>query len=287
MKYSFIDQQRKAYPIKLLCSVLNVSRSGYYLHLKQLKPIKRSKDIYLLIKLKELAKKTRHSYGSRRISKFFKSQGFSVGRYKSRTLMKQAKIECKQRRSYKITTKSDPHLPIVANKLNRQFRVESANKAWVADITYLSTQEGWVYLAAVLDLYSRKVVGWSLSNILHKQLVCDALAMALGRRQPQSGLLHHSDRGSQYASHDYQKQLNAVGITVSMSRKGNCWDNAVMERFFGSLKSERIQNKKYQTREQAKADVIDYIEMFYNAERLHSTLGYLAPNQFENRHLSL
>ena len=221
------------------------------------------------------------SYGSRRIAKHLQINNYKIGRYKVRSLMRKIGIECTQRRRYKVTTQSDTQLPVAENILNRAFAVAKPNEVWLADITYLWTYEGWLYLAAVLDACSRRVVGWSIAAHMRKSLVCDALTMALGRRKILNGLLHHSDRGSQYASVDYQTLLKDEGITVSMSRKGNCWDNSVMERFFGSLKSERTNGRKYITREQAKADVIDYIEMFYNSHRLHSTLGYVSPMQYE------
>ena len=207
---------------------------------------------------------------------------YKVGRYKARSLMRKAGIECKQRRRYKVTTQSDSRLPVAENILNREFAVTQLNRVWLADITYIWTNEGWLYLAAVLDAFSRRVVGWSLANHMRASLVKDALGMSFRRRKPNNNLLHHSDRGSQYASFDYQALLKSAGITVSMSRKGNCWDNSVMERFFGSLKSERTNGQKYITREQAKAGVIDYIEIFYNSHRLHSTLGYISPMQYEH-----
>ena len=260
---------------------MEVTRSGYYVY-RTKDPFKQAQaDIKLIIKVKEIAQKTKRSYGSRRIAQSLKIAGLDVGRYKARRLMKQAGVRCKQRKRYKITTKRDPKLPVAENKLNRQFQVSRPNSVWATDITYLWTNEGWLYLAAVLDLFSRKIVGWAIASYLDKRLIQDALAMAIGRRQPKQGLMHHSDRGCQYASYAYQAYLRELGITVSMSRKGNCWDNAVMERFFGSLKSERTDHEVYQTREQAKADIIDYIEMFYNPERLHSTLGYKSPMQFE------
>jgi len=264
--------------VTLLCETLQVSRSAYYRYLN--KP-KSNNDEKLIIEVKAIHKKSNMSYGSRRISKYLQMNNYKVGRYKARSLMRKAGIECKQRRRYKITTQSDARLPVAKNILNRAFAVAKPNQVWLADITYLWTHEGWIYLAAVLDAYSRRVVGWALANHMRKSLVRDALNMALGRRRPDGDLLHHSDRGSQYASMDYQTLLKSEGITVSMSRKGNCWDNSVMERFFGSLKSERTDGKKYTTREQAKADVVDYIEMFYNSHRLHSTLGYISPLQYE------
>lgn len=267
--------------MKLLCEVMQVSRSGYYYHLKSsLKP-KDELEVRLLIEVKAIAKQSGHSYGKRRIAKHLQKQGHNIGIYAARSLMRKANIVCKQRRRYRVTTDSNHVLPIAENVLNRDFTVKSPNKAWVADITYLWTQEGWIYIAAVLDLFSRRIVGWAIDSHMKTSLITDALKMALGRRDPKRGLLHHSDRGSQYASSAYQDFLDSAGITVSMSRKGNCWDNAVMERFFGSLKSERTDNKIYLTRNEAKIDVIDYIEMFYNSIRLHSTLNYLSPVQFE------
>jgi putative transposase len=198
--------------------------------------------------------------------------------------MRKAGVECKQRRRYRITTDSRHRLPVAENVLNRDFSAQDVNQKWVADLTYLWTQEGWLYLAAVLDIFSRRIIGWALAGHMREALVEDALQMALGRRNPSKGLLHHSDRGVQYASGAYQACLQQAGIVISMSRKGNCWDNSVMERFFGSLKSERTDHVIYSTREEAKTDVIDYIEMFYNSQRLHSSLGYVTPLQFEQIH---
>ena len=258
LRYAFIHEQQKAYPLKLLCEIMEV---------------------------KVLAQISHHSYGSRRIAKGLQNKGYSVGRHAARTLMRKAGISCKQRRRYCVTTQSTHHLSVANNILNREFSVSRPNRSWVTDITYLWTLEGWVYIAAVLDLFSRRVVGWSIANHMRETLVNKALQMALGRRQPERGLLHHFDRGVQYACQDYQSALRTAGIIMSMSRKSNCWDNAVMERFWGSLKSERIHEKTYITREEAKADVIDSIEMFYNSNRLHSTLNYVSPMQFEKQFL--
>ena len=281
----FIKQERQHYPVAMLCTVMKVSRSGYYDYLQSETSAKAKQDMLLQAEVMALAIVSRHSYGSRQMAKNLQNKGYCVGRYRARTLMKKAKVVCKQRRRYKNTTNSKHALPVAQNVLNRQFTTELPNCAWVGDITYLWTLEGWLYIAAILDLFSRRVVGWAMASHMEESLVSQALAMALGRRQPETGLLHHSDRGVQYASDNYQARLKAAGITVSMSRKGNCWDNAVMERFWGSLKSERTDGCIYLTREEAKADVIDYIEMFYNSVRLHSTLGYVSPVQFEKRFL--
>jgi putative transposase len=264
---------------------MEVSRSGYYNYLKRKPSKKQMLETKLVIEVKALAKESRNSYGSRRMAKHLQAKGYKVGRYAARTSMRKAGIECKQRRRYRITTQSKHNCVVAKNILNREFTVSAPNHVWLSDITYLWTLEGWLYIAAIIDLFSRRVVGWSMAAHMRETLVNEALQMALGRRQPKQGLLHHSDPGVQYASDNYQSALRIAGITVSMSRKGNCWDNSVMERFFGSLKSERTNNTIYKTREEAKADVIDYIEMFYNSKRLHSTLNYVTPMQFEKQFL--
>jgi putative transposase len=263
---------------------MEVNRSGYYRYLKSINKLAVDKDLIVITEVKALHKLSRGSYGSRQMSENLKARGYQVGRYKARKLMQKARVICKQRRKYKITTQSKHQLNVAENLLNREFKVAKPNCFWVADITYLNTLEGWLYIAVVLDLFSRRVVGWAMAEHMREELIEEALKMALGRRNPEAGLMHHSDRGVQYASADYQAALKKAGIIVSMSRKGNCWDNSVMERFFGSLKSERTDNVKYFTRAQAKSDVIDYIEMFYNSRRLHSTLGYVSPIEFENNY---
>jgi putative transposase len=252
---------------------MEVQRSGYYSYVKKLICCGVDADLKLIIEVKALSRLSRNSYGSRRIAE-------------NLTLMHKAGVECKQRRRYRITTQSKHSLPIAENVLNRQFSVSMPNRVWVADITYLWTNEGWLYIAAVLDLYSRRIIGWAVANHMREELVNNALQMAFYRRRPGFGLIHHSDRGSQYASNQYQEELKRMGIIISMSRKGNCWDNAVMERFFGSLKSERTDKVRYMTRNDAIADVVDYIEMFYNSQRLHSTLGYRTPLQYEQNRVN-
>lgn len=271
--------------MKLVCRVMEVSRSGYYHYLKAMPSLKKQKEARLLVEIKALAAESQNSYGKRMMAKHLQAKGYQVGVYAARTLMSKAGIECKQRRRYRVTTDSRHKLPVAENVLNRQFAAPAPNRIWLADMTYLWTLEGWLYIAVVLDSFSRRIVGWAMAAHMQETLVSEALQMALGLRQPPVGLLHHSDRGVQYASAHYQSQLKAQGITVSMSRKGNCWDNSVMERFFGSLKSERTDGKVYITREVAKADVVDYMVMFYNCRRLHSTLGYTSPMQFEQEFL--
>lgn len=260
-----------------------VQRSGYYSYLNKLLTIKKDEDLCLVVEIKTLSKLSRNSYGNRRIAKGLQAKGYNIGRYRVRRLMRRAGIECRQRRRYRVTTNSTHSLPIASNILNRAFAVTKPNKVWAADITHLWTEEGWLYIAAVLDLFSRRIVGWAMDKQMKVELVHKALRMAIGRRDPDNGLMHHSDRGSQYASIVYQELLRDNGITVSMSRSGNCWDNAVMERFFGSMKSEYTDVMRYETRREAMADVINYIEVFYNNQRLHSALGYISPMQYEQK----
>jgi putative transposase len=260
---------------------MEVSRSGFYRYLKANTPDTVSKDFELISKVKEIHKQCNAKYGTRRISKSLKENGYPVGRFRARTLMKKAGVSVQYKKKFKRTTDSRHNLPIAGNILNRQFSVTRANSVWCSDITYLWTHEGWLYLAVIIDLFSRKIVGWSLKRHMDVSLVSDALKMAYHRRLPGKGLIHHSDRGSQYASHAYQDLLLKNRMICSMSRKGNCWDNAVVESFFHSLKTERTSEKRYLTRNEARKDVIDYIEMFYNSHRLHSTIGYRSPNKFE------
>ena len=268
-----------------MCKVMQASRSGYYSYLKVLSGHQADKETTLLVAIKVLAAQSRNSYGSRRIAKALQRQGYPVGRFRTRRLMRKAEVVCLQRRCYVITTtKSKPGLPVAENRLQRQFDVDAPNRVWTVDITYLSTQEGWLYLAIVLDLFSRRIIGWCLDKHLRETLAGNALQMALTRRTPTGSLMHHSDRGCQYTSATYQARLKLSALTVSMSQAGNCYDNAVAERFFSSLKSERTDQEIYHTRAQAKSAVIDYIEGFYNSQRLHSTLGHRTPIHYEQAH---
>jgi putative transposase len=253
MRYAFIREQQKAYPVTVLCKVMMVSRSGYYDYFRAKPSMRLLLQQKLLIEVKAIATESRHSCGKRTIAKHLQAKGYVVGVYATNA----------------------------KHVLNRQFQVEKQNRAWVGDITYLWTLEGWLYVAAVLDLFSRRIVGWAMAEHMKESLVSDALRMALGRRNPEPGLLQHTNRGVQYASHAYQTLLKNSGMIVSMSRKGNCWDNAVMERFWGSLKSERTDGQIYLSRSDAKKDVVDYMEVYYNNKRLHSSLGYVSPVQFE------
>ena len=261
---------------------MGVLRSGYYHYRKNRynKPVDPEHQ-ELLDFVKEISDKSKHTYGSRRMQRALNALGYPVGRKKTKKLMKEACVMVRYRKKYKVTTNSNHKKPLFENVLNREFSPAAPDRAYASDITYVWTQEGWLYLAVVIDLFSRKVVGWSMSSRMKASLVCDALIMALWQRKPKPGLIVHSDRGSQYASHGYRKLLNDWQCIGSMSRKGNCWDNAVAESFFGSLKQERVQWQHYQTRFEAQQDVLNYITVQYNNFRLHSSLGYKNPNQFE------
>jgi putative transposase len=265
-----------------MCRLLGVTRSGYYSY--QRRNANKPEDPEhqeMLQWVKKVAKASDHSYGSRRMKKALNALGYPVGRNKARKLMKEANVQVRYRKKYKVTTNSNHKQPVYDNLLVRRFDVDAPNEVYVSDITYVWTQEGWLYLAVVIDLYSRKVVGWSMSSRMKAKLVCDALRMAIWQRRPKAGLIHHSDRGSQYASKSFRRLLDAYQFRGSMSRKGDCWDNAVVESFFGSLKQERVQWRHYQSRYEAQQDILHYISMFYNSYRLHSYLGYKSPNQYE------
>lgn len=281
MKYAFMAAHTAEFSIKLMCRVLRSSRSGYYAWCACSVSKRSLENERLLERIRSIHKKSRKTYGSPRIYWQLISEGQPCSRGRIERLMSANGIRAKQRRKFVATTDSKHDLPVAENALARQFAVREPNKVWVSDITYIPTDEGWLYLAGVLDLCSRVAVGWSMSNTLERQLAMDALRMAYQRRRPGRGLVHHSDRGCQYASQDYQRLLRAYGMQASMSRKGNCWDNAPMESFFGTLKKELVHHRRYRTREEARRDIFNYLELFYNRERLHSSLGYNSPVQYE------
>lgn len=280
MKYRLIQQwAEKATPVTQTCRLLAVSRAGYYQYRQRLSPPRT--DARARTALRAQFEASGRSYGSRRLQHALQQQGYSMGRYRVRRLMREAGLRPIWRRKFVHTTDSRHDLPVAENLLNRQFQVDHPNRVWVADLTYIRTRQGWLYLAAVMDLYSRKIVGWSTAASMPATLVSSALQMALHHRQPPQGLLLHSDRGSQYASSTYQNMLRKHDIQCSMSRKGNCWDNAVMERFFLNLKMERIWQRDYANRAEAQRDIAHYIVGFYNSRRLHSSLGYVSPVDYE------
>jgi putative transposase len=282
VKYSFITQHKNTYPISLMCQVLGVSRNGYYSYQKRNanKPVDPEHEA-MLESVRQIVVGSDYTYGSRRVKKAMHSLGYPISRRKAGKLMKEAGVEVRHRRKFKVTTDSNHKLPLFENVLQRQFDVDEPDTVYASDVTYIWTQQGWLYLAIVIDLFSRKVVGWSMSSRMKATLVCDALKMAIWRRRPKPGLTHHSDRGSQYASKAFRKLLKQHKFRGSMSRKGDCWDNSVVESFFGTLKQERVHWRHYQTRYEAQQDVLQYIAMFYNSRRLHSYLGYKSPDQYE------
>lgn len=261
---------------------MNVSRSGFYDHVQSHDNSAgdRVGDPALKARIKAIFKLSRSSYGSRRVLSQLRSEGYRIGRYKVRRLMRDLGLKAKVRRRFKVTTESRHSFPVAPNILERNFDVKQPNKVWTADISYVWTLQGWLYLAVVMDLFSRQIVGWAMDKRIKKQLTLNALAMAYWRRKPLPGLLHHSDRGSQYACHDYQNRLGDYGMIASMSRKGDCWDNAPTERFFRSLKTEWLDGIRFPSRASARLEIVDYIT-YYNSLRLHSTLGYLSPMGYE------
>ena len=282
MRSRFIAAEKAQFPVRTLCRLMQVTRSGFYAWQRRAPSTRVQQDVRLVQAIEQVHTANRQTYGSPRIHRELRAQGHACGRHRVARLMRQAGVRAKQQRRIKATTDSRHDLPVAPNLLARQFQVAAANRVWVADITYVATGEGWLYLAAVLDLHSRRIVGWSMDERMTRQLVIDALNAAVARRQPAPGLLHHSDRGSQYASHDYQALLKRHGMQPSMSGKGNCWDNAVMESFFHTLKTELTYHQRYATRRQARAAIFEYIEAFYNRRRRHSFLGYLSPAEFES-----
>ena len=265
-----------------MCHVLGVRSNNYYSYQKrninkQVAPAHEE----MIDWVKDIAKFSDNTYGERRIQKVLNALSYPVSRHKTAKLMKEAGVWVRYKKKYKVTTNSDHNKPVYDNELRQDFNVKAPDQAWVQDISYIWTSEGWLYLAVVIDLYSRKVVGWSMGARMKAQLVCDALTMAIWQRQPKAGLIVHSDQGVQYASHQYRRLLKKHGFIGSMSKKGCCWDNAVAESFFGSLKQERVHWRNYETRYAAQQDVLNYITMWYNSQRLHSYLDYQCPNDFE------
>lgn len=284
MRFEFIEQHREEWPITVMCRVLEVSRSGFYAWRVRPESARSQRHQELVAEMEEIhADRDLKNYGSPRMRDELVSRGHTVSENTVARLMRAHGLRAAGGRKFRVTTDSKHSLPVAENVLDREFAQESADRVWVSDITYIWTREGWLYLACVLDAYSRKIVGWSMQERMTKELVLDALRMALGRRRPDSAaeLLHHSDRGSQYASAAYRELLREENITCSMSRKGNCWDNALMESFFATLKKERIHQEDYVTRSMARSSVFDYIERFYNRVRRHSALGNVSPEQFE------
>lgn len=265
-----------------MCKTLRVSRSGFYAWRGRPESDRARENRDLTELIRGIFDDSREIYGCPRVFRTLRHRGVSCGRNRVARLMRAAGLRSKTKRRFRVkTTDSDHSLPIAPDLLERDFRTDRMNQAWVSDMTYIRTDEGWLYLAVTMDLYSRKVVGWSMAPTMHAAIVIDALRMAVNLRQPEPGLIHHSDRGSQYASEAFRSLLAGHGLLASMSRRGNCYDNAAMESFFHSLKAELVNHEHYRSHDQARASLFDYIESFYNRKRLHSTLDYLSPVEFE------
>jgi putative transposase len=280
VRYAFVDAQRDSYPLGMLCQVLEVSRSGYADWLGRGKTAAGDEEHRLMAKIRVVHAQSRGTYGSPRVTRALRAQGEPVNEKRIARLMRRHHLRGRARRKYRATTDSAHELPVAKNLLDRQFMVATPNRAWVSDITAIATREGWWYLAVVIDLCTRQVVGFAQAEHMRAELVRDAFLMAYWRHKPPKGLMFHSDRGSQYAAHAFRKLLAGLGCMQSMSRKGNCWDNAVAESFFHSLKVEAVSDRVYETRLQVQVALADYILGFYNPLRLHSTLGYRTPNEF-------
>ena len=282
MRFAFIAKHRGIWPVSWMCGALGVSRSGFHAWLTRA-PSQRARDDEMIgARVRASHVGSYRTYGARRVWHDLLAEGIACGLHRVERLMQAQGLRARPRRRGLPKDQGERSV-IAGNVLDRQFTADRPNQKWVADFTYIWTAEGWLYVAAVIDLFSRRVVGWSMSDTMAAQLVTDALIMAIWRRGKPDALLHHSDQGSQYTSEQFQRLMADNGVTCSMSRSGNVWDNAAMESFFSSLKTERIGKKVYRTRGQAKADVFDYVECFYNPTRRHSTLGYLSPIDFERK----
>jgi transposase InsO family protein len=283
MKYQFMQQHESEFSLKRMSNVFDVSRSGYYQFIKSELSERAKENMRLITKIKMIHEDSRQTYGSPRIHAELAFQGETCSRKRVAGLMKKAGVQAKMRKRFKLTTRANPKAKAAPNLLEQNFTAEMPNQRWVTDITYIATAEGWLYVAAVLDLFSRRIVGLAMSERMTTDLVLNALNQAVIHRQPEEGLMHHSDKGSQYTSKDFQKQLTLYCMIVSMSGTGNCYDNAAMESFFHTLKTEHTYFEHYDTREKAKQSIFEYVEVFYNRKRRHSTLGYYSPMAFEKK----
>ena len=282
MKFAFIKESLNEYPLQICCDVLEVSRSGYYAWRERPMSDRTRRQEELAVKIKTVHEENRRVYGSPRICEALRAQGEVISEKTVAKMMKKQQIQARIKKKYVPSTTDSNHAnPVVANVLNREFAAELPNQKWAVDITYIPTDEGWLYLAGVMDLCSRMIVGWSMASHMKSELVTDALQMAIARRQPDHQLLHHSDRGVQYTCDDYMHLLQSHNLQPSMSGKGNCWDNAAMESFWSTLKTELVNDQHYASHNQARASIFEYIEVFYNRKRLHSSIGYKSPEAFE------
>ena len=281
MKFVFIREHSEKYPVSVMCPLLDVSKAGFYDWLERPVSQTSKENAVLVEKIQEIHTESRRTYGAPRVHKALRNQGVRVSPNRVERLMRVNGIRGKQKKRFRVTNSASHPFPVAENLLDRNFEVSEPDRFWVSDITYIWTREGWLYLAVTMDLFSRKIVGWSMDSRMPWGLVARAFNMALECRKPDPGLMHHSDRGSQYACDNYQGLLKTSETVCSMSRKGNCWDNAVAESFFHTLKTELVYHEDYHTRWEAKRSIFEYIEVFYNRKRLHSTLGYQSPEAYE------
>ena len=282
MKFAFVHAEKAYFPVTALCRLFGISRQGYYAYANRPLSARVLSDQKLCIQVQELFQESDARYGSPRMHKALQANGFAVGKRRVERAMRSLGLTPPTRRRHRVTTHANPAHPVVPNALARDFTATRPNERWVTDITYVWTEEGWSYCAIILDLFSRAVVGWAVDSSLSTALPMAALDVAVRRRRPGRRLLHHSDRGCQYTSFDYREYLRRLGVTVSMSRKGNCWDNAVAESFFATLKKELVHRRTWPTRLDLRTALFEYIEVFYNRRRLHSTIGYKTPVQVES-----
>jgi putative transposase len=281
MRFRLIDQAKAQFPVQRLCKVLGVSVSGYFAWKNRGASTRQKEDMVLLAHIRSAFAQSNGSYGSPRMTRELQDEGFAIGRRRTARLMRENNLKARQKRRFKRTTDSHHAWPVAPNIIDQDFAATGPDQKWGADISYVWTREGWLYLAVVIDLFARRVVGWAVSDRLHRRLALEALDMALVIRRPTEGLIHHSDRGSQYCSIDYQARLHRHGIRISMSGKGNCYDNAMVETFFKTLKSELVWQTTFYSRADAEQAIARYIDGFYNPLRRHSALNYLSPVQFE------
>lgn len=282
MKYQFMKDNSNIFPVQKMAKLFDVSSSSYYAWLKRKPSVHERRDKELLAEIKRVFQEKRKQFGSPRIYNELYGTNYSCGRSRIARLMRENGLVARSKKRFKVTTDSQHDYPISPNLLNRDFTVENINECWVSDITYIDTYEGWLYLCTILDLFSRKVVGWSMASHLRAELAINALDMAVMHREPPEGLMFHSDRGVQYASNSFREKLKTYKMIQSMSRKGNCWDNAPAESFFSTLKIEEVYtHSKYRSREEARQAIFEYIEVFYNRERSHSFLDYKSPAEYE------
>ena len=287
MKYGRIDELRQSYPIAAMCRVLDVSESGYHAW-RNRPPSKRAREnARLELEIRAAHERTRQTYGPERLQADLADNGVQAGISRIKRIRKKLGLRCRQKKKFRATTNSKHNLPVAPNLLDRQFSVAAPNKAWVTDITYIATDEGWLYLAGVKDLFNGELVGYALGSRMTQNLVMQALFRAVAAKRPEKGLILHSDRGSQYCARAYQKLLRQFGMVVSMSRKGDCWDNAPMESCWGSLKTELVHHYRFATRVQAKREITEYIEIFYNRVRKQARLGYLSPAAFSQNYYAM